>query len=81
MQSTRDRPRAFRSYFFIIWDGLSAMVAVLLAPGAPTLSQCYIIAINLVVCKNLIKRRGVTLGVQTGTHAKKLERLTGSYSS
>ena len=33
------------------------------------------------VCKNLIKRRGVTLGVKTGTHAKKLEGLTGSYSS
>ena len=32
------------------------------------------------VCKNLIKRRGVTLGVKTGTHAKKLEGLTGSYS-
>ena len=29
------------------------------------------------VRKNLIKRRGVTLGVKTGTHAKKLERLRG----
>ena len=27
----------------------------------------------MTVCKNLIKRRGVTLGVKTGTHAKKLD--------
>jgi hypothetical protein len=32
------------------------------------------------MCKSLIKKRGVTLGVKTGTHAKKLGWLTGSYS-
>ena len=34
--------------------------------------------VQTLVCKHLIKRRGVTLGVTTGTHAKKLERLTES---